>query len=184
MDSLRIRLAKESFKFSATHFTVLNANEAERLHGHNYQVSVECTLSGVGPLGMGFEFNHLKPHIKQMTDAWDEMVLIPRVSPLIKISEEEIRKSPHWIVDLVSAKLNRSYRFPKSEVVFLETVNITSEELARLFAISLATAWRSDSNRDIELNSRVQTLSVSIEETRGQSATYVMQSPLNQSELR
>ena len=36
-----LRLAKEDFKFSAAHFTLFGPDEAELLHGHNYQVEVE-----------------------------------------------------------------------------------------------------------------------------------------------
>ncbi len=184
MDSLRIRLAKETFKFSSTHFTVLSATEAERLHGHNYQVSVECDLSGVGPLGMGFEFNQLKPHIKRLTNLWDERVLIQKNCPILAVREEEIRSTPHWVIDLNGENLNRSYRFPKDEVVFLDTVNITSEELARLFAFALAQAWRGTAKNDADLASRVRALAVTVEETRGQSATFVLQTPLTRSDLR
>jgi 6-pyruvoyl-tetrahydropterin synthase len=178
MHSLRIRLAKETFKFSATHFTVLNSMEAERLHGHNYQVSVECELLTVSKLGMGFEFNELKPQIKQLTNLWDERVLIANGNPIITILAEEVRGVPHWVVDLQCDGLDRSYRFPKAEVVFLETVNITSEELARLFTVALASAWRAAAKSQDDLAARVKSLAVTIEETRGQSATYVLHTPL------
>ncbi len=184
MDSVRIRLAKEAFKFSSTHFTVLSSDEAERLHGHNYQVSVECDLISVGPLGMGFEFNQLKPHIKRLTDCWDERVLIQKNCPILSVRDEEIRSTPHWVIDLTGKTLNRSYRFPKTDVVFLDTVNITSEELARLFALALAQAWRAALTNQADLASRVQSLAVTIEETRGQSATYVLEDPLSRSDLR
>lgn len=183
MDSLRIRLAKETFKFSSTHFTVLSATSAERLHGHNYQVSVECDLIGVGPLGMGFEFNQLKPHIKRLTDSWDERVLIQKDCPILSVRDEEVRSTPHWVIDLVGKNLNRSYRFPKEDVVFLDTINITSEELARLFALALAQAWRTALPDGSDVASRVRSLSVTIEETRGQSATYVLAGPLTRSVL-
>jgi 6-pyruvoyl-tetrahydropterin synthase len=35
-----IELAKEDFKFSAAHFTLFGPDAAERLHGHNYRVTV------------------------------------------------------------------------------------------------------------------------------------------------
>jgi 6-pyruvoyltetrahydropterin/6-carboxytetrahydropterin synthase len=180
MDFIRIRLAKEAFKFSSTHFTILSATEAERLHGHNYQVSVECELNSAGPLGMGFEFNELKPHIKSLADAWDERVLIPKRCPWLTSKEEVIRGAAHWSLELKSESFNRSYRFPVEDVVFLETENVTSEELARLFSTSLSRSWQSALSKagNSELSARVTSLSVTVEETRGQSATYVMQNPL------
>lgn len=173
MTSFRVRLAKEAFKFSATHFTMMSSNEAERLHGHNYHVSIECQVTDVDALGMAFEFNSLKPLIKAATQAWDERVLIPLNSPHLKIGEENVRGESHWTVDFA----NRSYRFPKADVKMLACRNVTSEELARLFAESLATAWSQAVGSDQSLAKRVQTLAVTVEETRGQSASFLLQSP-------
>ena len=184
MDSLRIRLAKEAFKFSSTHFTILGVSTAERLHGHNYQVAVECELSAVGVLGMGFEFNSLKPNIRKLTERWDERVLIPKKCADIAITEELVRGEAHWSIDFSGKNLNRSYRFPKADVVFLETTNVTSEELARLFAIELAKSWRSTSTGEADLAGRVKSLTVTIEETRGQSASFTMSSPLSRTDTQ
>lgn len=180
MDFVRIRLSKETFKFSSTHFTLFSESTAERLHGHNYQVSVECELKNVDSMGMGFEFNELKPLIKSLSSKWDERVLLPKLSPLLKIREELVRKTPHYVVDFSSPTGDRSYRFPKDEVLLLETVNVTSEELARLFAQLLARKWKSKGGA---LADRIKSLSVTIEETRGQSAAYIMDAPLTRTEF-
>ena len=187
MDLFRIRLAKESFKFSSTHFTLFSATDAERLHGHNYQVSVECELNALGTYGMGFEFNSLKPLVKKMTDGWDERVLLPRKSAHLRFQDETVRGEEHLVVDFHT----RSYRLPKQDVVLLETENITSEELARLFAVNLAKAWKASLSTDdlssknsSSLASRVRSLTITVEETRGQNASYVMELPLVRSDLQ
>ena len=181
MHAFQIQLAKETFKFSASHFTLFSPTQAERLHGHNYQVAIECTLSALGALGMAFEFNTLKPLVKSLTENWDERVLIPSKSSLLKLKDETIDGEPHLVVNFQ----RRSYRFPKSDLVMLETENITSEELARLFGLRLAANWKDLVENftdpllaDRALADRVQTLTVKIEETRGQSASFVMQRPL------
>ncbi len=174
-------LAKESFKFSSTHFTLFSPSEAERLHGHNYQVAVECEFQKLDALGMGFEFNTLKPHIKALTEAWDERVLIQSQSPYLKLIREDVRGEPHVTIDFA----NRSYRFPTADVVLLDTVNVTSEELARIFTLSLAKIWRQTLERaehdSKELSNRILSLEVSIEETRGQRASFKLASPLTSS---
>lgn len=184
MDSFRIRLAKEAFKFSSTHFTILGTSKAERLHGHNYQVAVECELTELGALGMGFEFNSLKPNIRSLTDRWDERVLIPRKCADLAITEEVIRGQAHWNIDFSGKNLNRAYRFPKDDVVFLETTNVTSEELARIFATDLAKSWRLASANEAGLVSNVKSLTVTVEETRGQSASFTMSTPLSRLDLK
>ena len=180
MDYFRVHLAKEAFKFSSTHFTLFSATEAERLHGHNYQVSVECGFEKLDEFGMGFEFNELKPHIKALTEAWDERVLIPGLSPHLKVSTENIREKNHLIVEFGT----RSYRFPETDVIILEAVNVTSEELARLFALALAKAWQTATARkNSNLANRIHFLEISIEETRGQRASFKLISPLERSDL-
>lgn len=176
MQPFHIQLAKETFKFSASHFTLLSPNHAERLHGHNYQVSVECAVSSLGPLGMAFEFNTLKSLVKSLTEQWDERVLIPAKSPELKLRDELVEQEPHLNVGFE----RRAYRFPKSDLVMLETENITSEELARIFTAELAVAWKQSAklSQDPSLETRIQTLTVKIEETRGQSASYSLQNPL------
>jgi 6-pyruvoyltetrahydropterin/6-carboxytetrahydropterin synthase len=170
VEQFLVSLKKEAHKFSATHFTVFGAGNAERLHGHNYSVGVECGISKLDELGMAFEFNSLKRHIKKTADAWDEFVLIPKLNPYLKISSENIAKTPHTVVNFE----NRSYRFPHSEVIQLDVTNITSEELAKSFLENLIHSWLSsleESERSILID-RLAWVEVSIEETAGQKAAY------------
>ncbi len=175
MNRFRIYIQKESYKFSASHFTVFTATEAERLHGHNYAIAVECELSGLNELGMGFEFNTLKPHIKALADVWDEHILIAGRNPFISSRLEMIGSTQHQVFEFHG----RSYRFPVDEVKILPVSNITSEELAREFAKFLAIRWfdsLSDSDRTL-LQANLKWVEVSIEETRGQKATYRIDEP-------
>ena len=180
MQVFKVQLAKEAFKFSASHFTILSPTEAERLHGHNYYVTVECTVTSLGALGMAFEFNTLKPFVKALTEIWDERVLIPTKSLHLILRDEMVGEEPHLTIGFQ----RRSYRFPKSEIALLETENITSEELARLFAMKLTQDWMKSTGAggDPSLAARVQNLTVKIEETRGQSASFSIESPLRRSE--
>lgn len=177
VNHFRILIQKESYKFSATHFTVFNSTEAERLHGHNYSVSVECHVSELGSLGMGFEFNHLKPHIKATADRWDERVLLAGNNPHMKLTFESIRGVQHQVVDFSG----RSYRFPADEVSVLAVSNITSEELAREFANHLVSSWQkamTEADQKI-LSKNIQWIEIGIEETRGQKAIYHLDSPFS-----
>ena len=38
-----IEIAKQYLHFSAAHFTIFNATERERLHGHNFRIAVAIT---------------------------------------------------------------------------------------------------------------------------------------------
>ena len=61
-DTVTIRLAKENMKFSAAHFTIFNASERERLHGHNFRVEVDIEARMLGN-GMCFDYGIFGTHL-------------------------------------------------------------------------------------------------------------------------
>jgi 6-pyruvoyltetrahydropterin/6-carboxytetrahydropterin synthase len=152
-----VHLAKEPFKFSCSHFTILSAEHAERLHGHNYQMRVDVELETVDPkLGMAFDFNAVKPMIRMICTELDERILLPAESPYLKIKNEGAQ---------LSVSFNqKNYMFPSEDCLILPLSNTTSEELARYACerLSLAMAaqkfWTS--------------IQVEVEETRGQSVSF------------
>jgi 6-pyruvoyltetrahydropterin/6-carboxytetrahydropterin synthase len=150
-----LRLAKGDFKFSAAHFTLFSATEAEPLHGHNYRVLVEVGGDRLDDLGLLIETGILKRRIRELLAGLDDRVLLPERSPLLALTIEG------GAVDCRYA--DRAYRFPEREVVLLPLVNVTMELLARL-------VWRRLAE---DLDAGVAThLAVEIEETDGQSCRY------------
>ncbi len=160
--AFRIRLAKENFKFSCSHFTIFSQDAAEALHGHNYYVSAEFGVTELDPrLGMAFDFNLLKPLVRELADRLDEKVLIPSNSPFLKIESkaESVRVSFG----------KKNYEFPASDVLLLDVVNITAEELARTFASEVASAIKKNARAELK---KVTSVSIGIEETRGQTVFF------------
>lgn len=152
-----VHLAKEPFKFSCSHFTILSAEHAERLHGHNYQVRVDITLEKLDPkLGMAFDFNAVKPKIRMICDELDERILLPTQSPYLKIVED----GPQLRVSFN----NKAYVFPTEDCLRLPLSNVTSEELSRYMCERLFVGIK-----DQNFWTSVQ---VEVEETRGQSVSY------------
>lgn len=152
-----VHLAKEPFKFSCSHFTILSASQAERLHGHNYQMRVDLDLEEIDPkLGMAFDFNQIKPKIRMLCDELDERILLPENSPYLKIATDGSQLQVKFS--------HKFYSFPEEDCLRLPVANITTEELSRYICTRLAAAiaeipeWRE--------------LRVNIEETRGQSVTF------------
>ena len=152
-----IHLAKEPFKFSVSHFTIFSPEHAERLHGHNYQVSVSISVGAVdAKIGLAFDFNLVKPMIRKICDAMDERILIPERSPYLRIKKEGSQ---------VRVQFNKKqYEFPLEDTIFLPLVNVTTEELARYVGENLKIGM-------IDLPDW-KDLQVNIEETRGQSVSY------------
>lgn len=154
-----IHLAKEPFKFSCSHFTILASDRAERLHGHNYQVRVSIKVKGTDPkLGLAFDFNEVKPLIRRFCDDLDERILLPINSPYLSLKSEGAQMNVGF-----GAK---RYSFPVEDILGLPLVNITSEELARYACEKLALRMQAlPSWTEVEVN---------VEETRGQSVSYAI----------
>ncbi|MFX1473978.1 MAG: 6-pyruvoyl tetrahydropterin synthase family protein [Promethearchaeota archaeon] len=110
--------------FSAGHF-VSEGGKCERLHGHNYQVSVR--ISGeINSQGMVIDFRVIKEHLRLLCKEWDHRLLLPAYSSQIKISargEKTEVKTP-----------DREYSFPSKDVLILDVTETTAEELARILA--------------------------------------------------
>ena len=152
-----LRLGKEDFKFSAAHFTVFGEDEAEALHGHNYRVTVELSGTEVDELEFLVPVAAAKRDIRAQCAELDEKVLLPAECPHLKLARSD---------GTVTATFGKGrYEFPSSEVVLLPVANVTVEALARLVWQRLADRWGS-------LRDRVETLEVTVAETRGQGASY------------
>lgn len=153
-----IHLSKETFKFSCSHFTILAADRAERLHGHNYQVRVDISVENVdSQLGMAFDFNLVKPIIRDLCDRMDERILLPTRSPFVSV-----KSLPEGQVQI--GFNGKHYSFPADDTLLLPLANVTTEELARYAGAQLV-----DGLRSLPFWTDV---TVTIEETRGQSVSF------------
>lgn len=152
-----VHLAKEPFKFSCSHFTILGPDRAERLHGHNYQLKVSIQVEGTNDkLGFAFDFNDVKPIIRRLCDELDERILLPSHSPYLKLKSDG---------SSVEAQFSgKRYVFPSEDTLSLPLVNITSEELARFSGERF--------KKDFAHLKFWTSLEVNVEETRGQSVSY------------
>ena len=153
-----MHLAKEAHKFSCGHLMILGPDRAETLHGHNYYVGVDVLVKDLDPsLGMAFDHGELKPLIKAFCAGLDERVLLPAHSPYLEIRHE---------TDQYHVRFGKKhYAFPAEDVVLLPIANLTCEELARMGALHLA--------ERMHTFPRWTGLRVTIEETKGQSVSYL-----------
>ena len=164
--SYRIVLEKENFKFSVSHFTIFGPDEAERLHGHNYYVTVDLGIDKVEhDLGLAFDFNTVKPIIREIADHLDEYVLLPELSPHLEIE----RKQNSVRATLKQTSKHKLYELPNEDVRLLPMTNVTAEELARYVSVQLLEKMRL---RCPSVSSSLKTLSIGIQESRGQSVYY------------
>ena len=110
-----IHLHKENFKFSAAHFLIFPDGSKERLHGHNYRVSVEIEA----PLdrnGLVVDFKQVKPVIRAICDELDEHWLVPGMHPELKVA---VGDDGHTRVSY----RDHHYMAPSEEVIVLPLGN-------------------------------------------------------------
>ncbi|MCM2282694.1 MAG: 6-carboxytetrahydropterin synthase [Bdellovibrionaceae bacterium] len=157
----RIELEKENFKFSSSHFTIFGEGQAERLHGHNYYASCEIWIDSVDPkLGLAFDFNLVKPMIREITASLDEYVLIPSSSPYLQVESVGASVRVRFAA--------KEYVFPSEDTRLLPVVNITSEELARHITEELVARLKAMPGTA----HRIREVQVGVQESRGQTVFY------------
>jgi 6-pyruvoyltetrahydropterin/6-carboxytetrahydropterin synthase len=154
----RLALAKEDFKFSVAHFTLFSGTRAELLHGHNYRVRVEIAGGAIDEWGLLADIDAFKKAVRAICRRLDSRTLIPGRSSALAWTREgdaiEVRFGP------------RIYRLPADDVLVLPLANTSMELMAGMFWQELAETLRS---------SRVEVLTVSVEETAGQRCAYEAQ---------
>jgi len=155
-ESFRVYVTKDYLKFSAAHF-IAYPGFRERLHGHNYRVSVAVH----GPLGrQGYvvDFGVVKRIARRLCERLDEHLLIPLNSDCLSVREEN--------ATIVVRYEGDEFRFPRSDVLLLPIVHSSAEELAQYLTSELRRALAEEG---IEGLTAVE---VGVEESFGQAAYF------------
>lgn len=148
-------LAKEDFKFSCGHFTLFDAERAELLHGHNYQVAVELSGPALDDEELLVDFAAVKSKIRAACARLDSHTLVPARSRHLRVVEEG--------GSVEVAYRDRRYRLPTEDVILLPLANTSIEALARML-------WRELAS-EVEWPA-VEAMGVCVAETAGQSCWY------------
>lgn len=158
MERWAIFIEKEYLKFSAAHFLIFPDGTAERLHGHNYQVT--CHVGGaLSEHGLVLDFKRVKPVIRELCDELDEHWLIPGEHRELRVVED----GDHYRVQY----RERDYRAPKEDIIILPINNTSAENLSW---------WVGTQLRDRLLERfpkfPIEEIRVSVEETSGQRGIW------------
>lgn len=116
-----IDLHMQALKFSAAHFTIFNATERERLHGHNYAVTCRITAP-VGDEGLTCDYAIFKKKLFALVDGLDEYTLIAEQSPHLKIEDADEFYKIHYHDHYMLLR--------KAETILMPIRNATVEEFS------------------------------------------------------
>ncbi len=141
-------------RFSACHF-IPRHEKCSRLHGHSYVVRLR--LEGdMDDGGMLMDFVILKKELRSMMSIMDHRTLLPASSKDVKLTMSD---------DSVEVNTcGKRYVFPIEDVVILDLSNTTAEEMAKLMVRQMI--------QDVEFPENIRSVSIGLDEERGQTAWY------------
>lgn len=121
-------LSRDSFKFSSSHF-IARLGHRERLHGHDFRVSVRLTgCNNIAPDGTFVEKSFVRQAIEKACLELDERFLCPMNSNVmdITVSHDRCRNEKVTMV----CQDGSTFTFPKKDCAMLPLVHTTTEEIA------------------------------------------------------
>lgn len=154
MDEYEISLGKEDMKFSSAHFTLFE-HAIERLHGHNYRVSLTLRAPALRR-GLLLDFGVVKQEARRLCIELDEALLVPAACDELVITERDGE------IDLRCR--GKRYVLPASDCRLLPIPNASCECLAEYFCRTLLARLRPALGA-----AGVASLAVTVEESPGQS---------------
>jgi len=160
--SHRISISREQYKFSCAHMTVFPDGTKERLHGHNYQLSIALEVDRVDLAAM-IPFTQIKTVLAEVCAAWKERVFVARHNPQLVIVKDD-----H---ELEITLCGQRYVFPREDALLLPIDNISVEALAAHVAEMLRDKLAPS------FGPHVRTLTATIEESPGQGASCTLALP-------
>jgi dihydroneopterin triphosphate aldolase (PTPS-III) / 6-pyruvoyltetrahydropterin synthase len=169
-----VHVSNDTFKFNAAHF-VAYENYRERLHGHNYRVSVRLLgerspSSGsraiLGPDGYLMDFTNVKKVTKHVCQQLNEHFICPMYSNVLKITTKTVKSVSY--IQLECSMDGTQFLFPEQDCVLLPIVHATAEELA--IYIFCEIIHQMDASYLLQRN--VHTMEITIAEAIGQEAVF------------
>ena len=160
MEHYGIDVRKQYLNFSAAHFVIFSSGQREPLHGHNYYISVEMEGFLTEQRDLFIDFCDIKPIVRAIGDSLDHKVLLQGEHPALSIVEQSDNLE-------VTFADKEQFVFPKDDVLVLPLANTTAELLARYIYGKTVDGLSEEYG-----NSTVLRITVSVEETAGQSASY------------
>jgi 6-pyruvoyltetrahydropterin/6-carboxytetrahydropterin synthase len=153
----RIFVAREQYKVSCAHMTVFPDGTKERLHGHNYQLSVALEVADVSLAHM-VPFGPIKTALTELCALWKERTLLAADNPHFEL----VRDDDELEFRLCGAR----YVLPRGDALLLPIDNVAVEPLAAHVADLLVARLGA-----VLSDARVLGLEATVSESPGQGAS-------------
>ena len=140
--------------------TVFPDGSKERLHGHNYQISIALDVERIDLPAM-IPFSNIKGSITDLCAHWKERVMLAAKNPHFVVAKNDATE-----IDFTLC--GDHYVLPQKDVLLLPIDNISVEALAAHVAELLLTKLKP------VLPSHVRSLTASVEESPGQGSSCTL----------
>ncbi|RMD83891.1 MAG: 6-carboxytetrahydropterin synthase [Candidatus Dadabacteria bacterium] len=152
-----VYVSKDNFRFNAAHFMAYPGFR-ERLHGHNYRVSVRVE-GALGSDGYVVDFGDIKRVARRVCDEMNERVLVPLASDCLRIERRDGQVE-------IATEDGSQFSLPEGDCVLLPIAHSSAEELAAYVCDRLLAELEVLGQRG------VRAIEVTVAETPGQEARY------------
>jgi 6-pyruvoyltetrahydropterin/6-carboxytetrahydropterin synthase len=141
--------------------TVFPDGAKERLHGHNFQVTVALDLHTVA-FETFLDLGVVKQALHALCREWNEHLLLPELCPRLEI----LGRDP---LEVDFRLCGKRYLVPAEDVIFLPLENVIVETLAVELARRLVARLGAELRRDV-----VAGILVEVREAPGQGGAYYL----------
>jgi 6-pyruvoyltetrahydropterin/6-carboxytetrahydropterin synthase len=138
--------------------TVFPDGQKERLHGHNFNVTVALDLR-VASIDTLIDLGILKRELDRICREWNEHLLLGERCPALEIKRRDE-------VEVEFTLCGKRYVLPAEDVIFLPLDNIVVENLSLELGRRLAERLAGELRKDVVIG-----LEVDVREARGQGGT-------------
>ncbi|MFB0560285.1 MAG: 6-pyruvoyl tetrahydropterin synthase family protein [Candidatus Lokiarchaeia archaeon] len=148
----KLTVERTDLNFSAAHF-LMRHPKCERVHGHNYRVTIEIESDKLNSQQMIVDFLDVRDIVREICQKMDHHILIPTKAEDIEIKEmgEEM--------EVIANK--RRYIFPKDDALLLPIEATTVENISEYIYKQL----KQSPLKELKMK-------VSVEEAEGSIATF------------
>ena len=148
----KLTVERTDLNFSAAHF-LMRHPKCERVHGHNYRVTIEIESDKLNSQQMIVDFLDVRDIVREICQKMDHHILIPTKAEDIEIKEmgEEM--------EVIANK--RRYVFPKDDALLLPIEATTVENISEYIYKQL----KQSPLKELKMK-------VSVEEAEGSIATF------------
>ena len=160
----RIFVGQDQHKFSVAHMTVFPDGSKEKLHGHNFNVSVALDLVSVG-FDTLLDLGIVKKAVDAQCREWNEHLLLGAKNPRLELVRAQAGD------DEVEFRLcGKRYVLPAEDIVLLPVDNVVVENLAVEFARRIVERLGPMLRPGV-----VSGIQVDVCEARGQGGSYYLE---------